>query len=97
MDDVRCVCYIIPDNRFLSPTKLAGKQVVARTGLRLSLVGRRWRNAPHGGMRCAFPPYTLYPGLLSSLRDTEQGCAPRTQTCGSDELDFADFFEAAAQ
>src|SRR5216683_2005708 len=62
------------DNHFLSPTRVAGKQVVSRTRLCLSLMGRRWRNAPHGGMRCAFPPYTLYSALLAFCAHGESSC-----------------------
>src|SRR3984893_9937342 len=71
---------VMTDIRFLLLIRLAGTQVVSRTGLLLSLMGRRWRNAPHGGMRCAFPPYTLYGAFLAfSVHGESSRCEMRNR------------------
>ena len=42
--------------------------------------GRRWRNAPHGGMRRAFPPYTLYGAFLAfSVHGESSRCEMRNR------------------
>jgi len=57
--DYRRSCLgVMTDIRFLSLITLAETQVVSRTGLLLSLMGRRWRNALRfsalHSLRCVF-------------------------------------------